>query len=747
MIVEEPSIFEDVSVPEPVDVIQIVQEVIAEVETVAQAVDDADAAVTFLDPVDVPTTSSPATPLIEQPMVSSPKVVSSDILTEKDKEIERLNKNMKWFKQLDDEYEKLKEDYKELYAECNTLNAEKEMLEKWLEEAKPKKSGSTSDKDFSDDVMEVSRPSQAIKVYYTRARGIKAVGEKLEVPIQIPDEAANIVNLDKAEGKRKLDAVQEIVKEDVIAKKARTEETVQIEPIQSESVQATEVPEFEPIQTDIAHTIEALDYLDDVDFTDSEPEANPVDDIPTDLDERFAYLEKMKYNPVYLNGLTVSQINEEYEKCINAQDNVVGDDKEFVVEMGEWTPLQESLNIDDLPQEELYHQNAEEMSVPGMRQVLEPKEIPLMALPEDEHKKRKELIDMFPSEMKSYNIPMEVRESWHKSATVGDIVRPLLSKGQSVADLLDSMIVPEKSKDVKIIAWKYDEIFDVFLIKRVNGLCDVYHYYSSIFKLPVQDLKELHKISRMPKFLEFQGQQEDKAYLNTKKKKQKKLILRDMYLEEFSDEYFDKVTDPGLKVIDGSQATKPILKCFYNQETYELKLVRNLDDWNQDMITLFSTFELKLLHPSYIDYLRNHKMEKLKDPVAEEERRLFVIMIEGIGAANEKIRLRKALLNANLVKIDMPEIEYMRVTSKGTLEVKVKGKKKPYEFYANIDFAGIFLDTLKRMKDCDIATNESKPRQAKIAEKFESCIEEALKEQEEYKGKPLLDVKEEYVDF
>ncbi|KAK1429943.1 hypothetical protein QVD17_12302 [Tagetes erecta] len=124
--------------------------------------------------------------------------------------------------------------------------------------------------------------------------------------------------------------------------------------------------------------------------------------------------------------------------------------------------------------------------------VLEPKEITVMALPEDAHKKRKELIDMFPSELKSYNIPMDVRESWHKSATAGDVVRSLLSKGQSVAELLDSMIVPEKSKKVKIIAWKYDEVFDAFLIKRVNGLCDVYHYYSSIFKLEVQDLNDMH---------------------------------------------------------------------------------------------------------------------------------------------------------------------------------------------------------------------------------------------------------------
>ncbi|KAK1419509.1 hypothetical protein QVD17_28681 [Tagetes erecta] len=403
--------------------------------------------------------------------------------------------------------------------------------------------------------------------------------------------------------------------------------------------------------------------------------------------------------------------------------------------------------------------------------VLEPKEITVMALPEDAHKKRHELIDMFPSEVKSYNIPMDVRESWHKSATAEDVVRSLLSKGQSVAELLDSMIVPEKSKNVKIIAWKYDEVFDAFLIKRVNGLCDVYHYYSSIFKLEVQDLKELHKlrlinhthaergdkcamlldagISRMPKYLEFRGQQEDNAYVQSKKKrKQKKLVVsEDMYLEEFSDEYFDKVTNPGLKVIDGTQATKPILKFFYNQETFELKLVRNLDDWDKDMITLFSTFELKLLHPSYIDHLRSYRMEKCKDKVAEADRNLFMVMIEVIAAASEKIRLRKALLNANLVKVDIPEIEFMRVSAKGTLEVQVKGRELPYEFYANIDFAGLTLDSLRRMNACAILTNESKPRQAKIAEKFKSCIEEALKEQEEYKGKELLDVKDEPEDW
>ncbi|KAK1421905.1 hypothetical protein QVD17_24626 [Tagetes erecta] len=220
-----------------------------------------------------------------------------------------------------------------------------------------------------------------------------------------------------------------------------------------------------------------------------------------------------------------------------------------------------------------------------------------------------------------------------------------------------------------------------------------------------------------------------------------------MYLEEFCDEYIDKVANPGLKVIDGSQKTKPILKAFYHEETYELKLVRNLDDWDHDMITIFCTFQLKLLYPSYIGYLRSHKMEKLKNQVAEDDTKLFEIMFEVIGAATEKIRLRKALLYANLVKIEIKEIEFMRITSKGTLEVCARGVKKPYQFYANIDLAGVSLETLKRMAPCDILTNESKPKQATIAAKFKECIAEAIKEPEEHVVKPLLDIKEEPEEF
>ncbi|KAK1440696.1 hypothetical protein QVD17_06525 [Tagetes erecta] len=933
--------------PEDIDVLQIAQTVMAEAESIAQ-IDEVDVGVT--DPItdDIPTALPQTVENIGQGLESSPNVVPSvdEIYEEKEKRIAELeeivenlikandllkasnerkkkrfdeywdihNQNLKIFKELDsdhlelkiehaklkddheklkEEYENLKYDYTEVKAECNTLEAEKEMLEKELEEMRPKKAGSSSDKDFSEEIIEVTG-AEVPKVYLTRARGVANAGILVESPIIIPDEAeAETVKMDKAEGKRKIDAIPELFGNEESSKRAKTDETVQIEPIQSvavieseivteaetdktgqiepiqsdsvakteefavtdseqeagsedtvqiepiqsEAVEVVDKPEteteaevasqFEPVQTDDAPMIEALDDLD-IDWTESEDEAEPepvqntVEELPDDLDQRFAYLERMKYNSVFLNGLTVTQINEEYEKCITAQDKTEADQKEFVIEMGEWTPMQESLNIEDLPPTELYHQNPDEMTASDMRswlssrnypyktlqrlkseslrkivvsfmktekmykrmfyldynnpqyfeltkrfKVLGPKEIPVMALPENAHKKRHELMDMFPSEVKSYNIPMEVRETWHKSATAGDVVRSLLSKGQSIAELLDSMIVPEKNKKVKIIAWKYDEVFDAFMIKRVNGLCDVYHYYSSIFKLEVQDLKELHKLrlinhthaergekcvmlldaglSRTAKFLDFRGQQEDTAYVQAKKQRKKKrlVVTEDMYLEEFSDEYFDKITDPGLKVIDGSQMTKPILKVFYNQETFELKLVRNLEDWDKDMITLFSTFELKLLHPSYIDFLRSYRIEKCKDALAEADRRLFTVMIEVIAAATEKIRVRKALLNSNLVRMDLPKIEYMRISRKGTLEVKVEGQEMPFEFYANIDFAGLNLDSLRRMNALPILTNESKPRQAKIAEKFKSCIEEALKEQEEYKGRELLNVKEE----
>lgn len=69
---------------------------------------------------------------------------------------------------------------------------------------------------------------------------------------------------------------------------------------------------------------------------------------------------------------------------------------------------------------------------------------------------------------------------------------------------------------------------------------------------------------------------------------------REKYLHDFCDKDFENVTNLGLKVIDGTQYSKPILKVFYHDNTHELKLVRHLDDWDNDMISLFGVFELNL---------------------------------------------------------------------------------------------------------------------------------------------------------
>ncbi|KAK1411701.1 hypothetical protein QVD17_38261 [Tagetes erecta] len=362
--------------PEEIDVLQIAQEVVAEAETMAQIVEDADAGATDPITADLPTTSPQVAQIVEQGLESSPNVVSK-IEDEKEKRIAELeemvtklieandslkasnerkkkrfdeywdihNQNLKIFKKLDEdhvklvdehvklrddhdklkeEYENLKYDYTDLKAECNTLEAEKEMLEK--------------------------------------ARGTTNAGILVESPIIIPDEAAaETVNMDKAEGKRKIDAIPEIFGDEESSKKAKfdetvqiepiqsvavtetekvdetkivseaeteivseaeteivsdaetevfiatesekevvSEDTVQVEPIQSEAVDVTETEaevasQFEPVQTDDAPMIEALDDLDDIDWLSLKMKLS-----------QYRILLK-SYQMIWINGLHISK--------------------------------------------------------------------------------------------------------------------------------------------------------------------------------------------------------------------------------------------------------------------------------------------------------------------------------------------------------------------------------------------------------------------------------------------------------
>jgi len=409
-------------------------------------------------------------------------------------------------------------------------------------------------------------------------------------------------------------------------------------------------------------------------------------------------------------------------------------------------------------------QNPEYLEITKRTRILKPEEIVRMSYGPEVHDRRKEIIAMFP-ETGVYEVPLEKRQTWTSFRTVGDVVRNLLQKGQSVAELLDAMVVPANTKAVKIVAWKYDAVFDAFLIKRVNALCDVYHFYTSILQLPVQDLKELAKlplrnptnsergkglvtlleagVERAPCFLSYRCEREDKAYFKEKNKKRKSTPQEDKYLEEFSDKYFDKVTEPGLKVITGTQSTKPILDVFYHEEDRELKIIRNADNTSEDAIELFGAFELKLLHPSYISFLRTFKMKKVKDEVCEIDRRHFEQIIEVIAAAIERITFRKALAYSNLEKTDIKNIDYMRITTKGALEVVSKDEKRPHHFYAHVDFAGLTRESLVRLSKHPIEVNPSNEVQARLREKFLAAILQAIQDADNYKEKPVFNIKEE----
>jgi len=109
-------------------------------------------------------------------------------------------------------------------------------------------------------------------------------------------------------------------------------------------------------------------------------------------------------------------------------------------------------------------------------------------------------------------------------------------------------------------------------------------------------------------------------------------------------------------------------------------LVRNLEDPSEDAIELFGAFELKLLHPSYIYFLRSYKMEKAGDEVCELDHMHFEVIIEAIAAAMERITFSKALAYSNFEKTNIQNIAYMRITTKRFLELVSLDGGEPFRF-------------------------------------------------------------------
>lgn len=238
------------------------------------------------------------------------------------------------------EYEELKEKYELLLVDHRNLQAGYDALKKAdvVEESEP----SSSDKGFIPDMLAVVVEIQRlITQVFTRARRrtqkvevrtvdvATTVEQSPEVPVSDPVTAKAERLAEKIVGKRKIDEVTKVTEPAESSKRQKADDTPTVVQAEAEQIEALEIND---------------DWYDEV-LEEEEVGAKQVDtestafeDIPVYLEERFNYLVQMKYNRVFLDVLTVSQVNEEYEKCIAAESLVPADPNENLVEHGEWEP-------------------------------------------------------------------------------------------------------------------------------------------------------------------------------------------------------------------------------------------------------------------------------------------------------------------------------------------------------------------------------------------------------------------------
>ncbi|KAK1431891.1 hypothetical protein QVD17_08664 [Tagetes erecta] len=196
--------------PEDIDVLQIAQEAMAEAETMAQIVEEADAGVADPAFVDIPTTSPQIAENVEQ--------------AEGKRKIDAIP---------------------EIFGDEESSKRAK-----------------------VDETVQIE-PIQSVA---------EVEAEKTDEDVT-KAEIAKTVQIEPIQSESAADT--EVVKLTDSEKEVGSEETVQIEPIQSEAVDMPEIvsevaSQSEPVQTDDAPMIEALDDLDDIDFTESEDEVGPV---------------------------------------------------------------------------------------------------------------------------------------------------------------------------------------------------------------------------------------------------------------------------------------------------------------------------------------------------------------------------------------------------------------------------------------------------------------------------------------
>lgn len=60
----------------------------------------------------------------------------------------------------------------------------------------------------------------------------------------------------------------------------------------------------------------------------------------------------------------------------------------------------------------------------------------------------------------------------------------MIEKGQIVQELMAHTVAVTTDKQPKLSAWKFDEDFKCYILKRINGTCEVYYLLTHILNMP-----------------------------------------------------------------------------------------------------------------------------------------------------------------------------------------------------------------------------------------------------------------------
>lgn len=218
---------------------------------------------------------------------------------------------------------------------------------------------------------------------------------------------------------------------------------------------------------------------------------------------------------------------------------------------------------------------------------------------------------------------------------------------------------------------------------------------------------------------------------------------KEMTFDEVSLSKPSSVLSEGVKVITGTQKSLPIKMSFYHSETFELMLIRDLDELDIKVVRLFGTFELGLLDPSYIHFLSNQSLEEPSQEAAQNDMKYFIHMINLMSKVMESLALKKELVKQNIMRINLKEVIRLRINTRGNLEIKSKDHKR-LEITSKIDLAGLSQSTLEQLSKLLILVCTAS--RDKTALNFKLLIEKAISMLSTVPEKPtFVDVKEEEV--